>query len=428
MAYTVITGSFIIARPSRPQQGPEPDGDTIRFAPGTPRLIDRLPRQDVAPGWQIIDDVPQINVRFEAIDALETHFQGSHQRLDLAYAARDRMIELMGFGQVTYLPTNPNKVATVEHHPVPGYVLSNGVDGNGRVIGFVYPGAAPFPDGARVRATGDDIDESINVRLLTEGHGYPIFYSSLPAELREHLRPAIRRARAGRMGMWAFSSGDPSTPAARVGTPAALEGAVIWPKLYRRLHEFFASGRRELSGFDAWLRVTKDDRILVLNHGVPNRIEPGEIGNLHDVITIDAGAGTARLEAHPDDIVILEGTDEPSQPSGPDPVSSLRLIAAVVDPIGSDQGVETVTILNAGAQAADLTGLALTDARGTTRERFPAGKLGAGDTLRLRLTSVRLNNEGDTILLLDVDGSLLDEVSYGREMVTGPGLSLTFTR
>jgi hypothetical protein len=36
----------------------------------------------------------------------------------------------------------------------------------------------------------------------------------------------------------------------------------MWPKLFRRLAEYFASGNVGLSGFDAWIRediVTRDD-------------------------------------------------------------------------------------------------------------------------------------------------------------------------
>jgi endonuclease YncB( thermonuclease family) len=428
MPYTLLAGEFVIARPGRPSEGPEPDGDTIRFVPRSPRLVDLLPRQRIGPDWRMIDGVAQVNVRFEAIDTLETHFQGSHQPLGSAYAARDRMIELMGFGAVTFLPTNPNKVATVEHHPVPGYVLSNGIDGNGRVIGFVQPGPPPFPDGAVVRIDGDQVDASVSAALLAEGLGYPIFYSSLPADLREHLRPSVERARAARIGLWASSSGDPSGRPAAVRDLAALEAAVIWPKLYRRLHEFFASGRRDLTVFDGWLRGTKDDRIMVLEAGVPGRLLPGELGHLHDVVTVDAAAGTVRLELHPEQFVILEGTAEPSEPTVPVVLSDLRIVAAVVNPITGDRGRETVTVLNAGAEPVDLSGWSVTDARGTGHDPLPAQVLAAGNALRCRLARVQLGNDGDTILLVAPDGTLGDRVTYTADEARTPGVSLTFSR
>jgi hypothetical protein len=338
------------------------------------------------------------------------------------------MIDLMGFGAVTFLPSNPNKVATVEHHPVAGYVLSNGIDGNGRVIGFVHPGAPPFPDGAELRIDGDQVDASVNAALMAEGLGYPIFYSSLPGDLREHLSPSVVRARAARIGLWASSSGDPSRSPADVHDLAALEAAVIWPKLYRRLHEFFASGRRDLAQFDGWLRGTKDDRILVLDEGVPGRLLPGELGHLHDIVTVDAAAGTARLELHPEQFIILEGTAEPSEPTVPVVLSDLRIVAAVVNPAGGDRGQETVTVLNAGAEEVDLTGWSVTDARGAAREPLPPQVLPAGDAIRCRLARLQLGNDGDTILLIGPDGILGDRVTYTADAARAPGVSLTFGR
>jgi hypothetical protein len=268
----------------------------------------------------------------------------------------------------------------------------------------------------------------VNAALMAEGLGYPIFYSSLPGDLREHLSPSVVRARAARIGLWASSSGDPSRSPADVHDLAALEAAVIWPKLYRRLHEFFASGRRDLAQFDGWLRGTKDDRILVLDEGVPGRLLPGELGHLHDIVTVDAAAGTARLELHPEQFIILEGTAEPSEPTVPVVLSDLRIVAAVVNPAGGDRGQETVTVLNAGAEEADLTGWSITDARGTAREPLPPQVLPAGDAIRCRLARLQLGNDGDTILLIGPDGILGDRVTYSADAAGTPGVSLTFGR
>jgi hypothetical protein len=325
------------------------------------------------------------------------------------------------------LPTNPNKVETAQNHPVPGYALSNGLDGNGRIIAFVYPGAASTPDGSEIHVSTAQVDASVNATLLSEGHGYAAFYSSLPAELREHLRPMVIQARDGNDGLWSRNSGDPSG-GAHVADLAALEQSVVWPKLFRRLQQFFASGRTNLAGFDAWLRESKDDRILVLDRGVPNRIQPGELGHLHNLITANGAAGTIRMELHADEFVVVEGTAEPSQPPRPMAASMLRIISAVVNPIGADRGAESVTILNTGAAAADLAGWSLTDARGSQSDVLPAQPLAAGDTLRVVLSHVQLGNDGDTILLLGPNGELGDRVAYPRDAALSPGTSVTFDR
>ncbi len=50
-------------------------------------------------------------LRLEGVDALETHFfvEGDefHQRIDLALAARDVLLEQAGFGEITYFPDKP---------------------------------------------------------------------------------------------------------------------------------------------------------------------------------------------------------------------------------------------------------------------------------------------------------------------------------
>jgi hypothetical protein len=33
MSYTLLRGSFVIRYPDLPRQGPEPDGDTVKFLP-----------------------------------------------------------------------------------------------------------------------------------------------------------------------------------------------------------------------------------------------------------------------------------------------------------------------------------------------------------------------------------------------------------
>lgn len=78
----------------------------------------------------------------------------------------------------------------------PGHVLSNGIDANGRMIGFVYSGDPPGPDGSDVFVDEALVDRSANARLLAQGHAYPAFYATLPASLRAHFSGLSRTARA----------------------------------------------------------------------------------------------------------------------------------------------------------------------------------------------------------------------------------------
>ena len=46
MGYTVLRGSFVIRYPDLPRQGPQPDGDTVKFPSA---LVDTLPRRSGRP-------------------------------------------------------------------------------------------------------------------------------------------------------------------------------------------------------------------------------------------------------------------------------------------------------------------------------------------------------------------------------------------
>src|SRR4029453_17193570 len=184
MPYTLLRGEFVIRYPDLPRQGPEPDGDTIKFRPDTPALVETLPRLSGTP--------PDINargilVRLEAIDALETHFQETHQELSGANAARDELLRLLGFTNVQFFADLPNKVQSADQDALRGHVLSNGIDGNGRLIAFVYAGDHQGPDGTAVFVDPALVDQSVNARLLAAGLVYPAFYATLPAAPRTHL-------------------------------------------------------------------------------------------------------------------------------------------------------------------------------------------------------------------------------------------------
>jgi hypothetical protein len=101
MGYTVLRGSFVIRYPDLPRQGPQPDGDTVKFKPDTPALVDTLPRRSGRPA-QI--NSRGISVRLEAIDALETHFDNDHQELAGGTAARDALLARLEFTVVTSFP------------------------------------------------------------------------------------------------------------------------------------------------------------------------------------------------------------------------------------------------------------------------------------------------------------------------------------
>ncbi|MEV0235276.1 lamin tail domain-containing protein [Nonomuraea sp. NPDC050786] len=417
MSYTLLRGNFVIRYADLPRQGPEPDGDTVKFLPDSPALVETLPRRSGRP--------PKINgrgvsVRLEAIDALETHFEETHQELAGANAARDELLRLLGFTNVRYWEDLPNKVQSADQDSIRGHVLTNGVDANGRLIGFVYAGDHPGADGSSVFLDPALVDASANGTLLAAGLVYPAFYATLPAELRTHLAEVSQAARRKAVGIWPRSTADPNGAAAVTGL-ADAERLVMWPKLFRRIVPYLAAGFTDFDGFDAWLRadpVNRDDEVFLLGKL--------ERGNLHDVIK---GAGQQiRLTLWPEEFVIAPDPAQPGTSVKPPLVAAgdLLIMAALPDPAGADLGHETVTLLNLTPGPIDLAGWALSDAAGGRKAL--TGTVEGGAALRVTLDgAVRLDNQGDTIILVDPKGASIDQVTYKADRVKA-GRTIAFGR
>lgn len=422
--YTLITGSFPIV-------GTEPDGDTIRFRPDDPAQVAALGPAGQVPAWS--QGGTQINVRFEAIDALETHFAGTHQRLDLARLAADQMLRTVGFQAVT---RDNAKVTAAEPESLRGWVAANSLDSYGRMIAFVYAGEAPAADGTPWFVDAPGLAASVNARLLEAGLAYPAFYTTLPVDLRTHLAAQVRVVRERAIGLWPDDAPSLDRPA-EVPDLAAAQSLAMWPKLFRRLVSYFQSGHQGLGAFDAWLREDARQRDDYL------QLPTGELGNMHDLL--DIRGDRVLLRFRPEDLVVLPDTFVPPTPPAPTPapapgptpgptpapapLGGVRMIAALPNPDGPDAGRETVTLINTGADDVDLAGWQLRDralqARG--RDGTPlGGTLAAGEALRVVLQPpVALSNDGDELLLLDRDGAVVHRVAYTAGQVR-KGLTLVF--
>uniref|UniRef100_UPI003F8A6DB5 lamin tail domain-containing protein n=1 Tax=Nonomuraea sp. H19 TaxID=3452206 RepID=UPI003F8A6DB5 len=419
MSYTLLRGSFVIRYADLPRQGPEPDGDTVKFLPDSPALVEALPRRSGRP--------PNINrrgvsVRLEAIDALETHFEESHQELAGATAARDELLRLLGFTNVVFFDDLPNKVRSADQDTIRGHVLTNGIDANGRLIAFAFAGDHPGPDGSRVFLDEPLADGSVNAALLAAGLVYPAFYATLPAGLRTHLADVSTAARnkALTSGIWPRSTADPDG-AAVIPDLAAAERLVMWPKLFRRIVPYLAEGFPDFDGFDAWLRadpVHRDDELFLLDEL--------ERGNLHDVI--DARGQEIRLTVWPERFILNPDPAPPGAPVEPPLVTAgdLLIVAALPDPAGADRGEESITLLNVTPGTVDLAGWWLSDATGGRKEL--GGPLAGGATLRVALDgALRLGNRGDSIVLVDSEGTTIDQVTYKADRVRA-GRTICFGR
>jgi len=98
------------------------------------------------------------------------------------------------------------------------------------------------------------------------------------------------------------------------------------------------------------------------------------------------------------------------------PVNKIKVISALVNPVGYDRGKEKVSLLNTTSDKVDINGWAL-EVKG--RKEFLSGVLTGGEarTFNLDGTTIRLANTGGTINLLNSRSDLINSVTYGKKHV-----------
>lgn len=230
MPFKVIAGTFHVVNYS-------PDGDSIRFRPERPEFLAALtgPKATLNPRGHT-------QLRIEAIDALETHYQpkgggNHHQPLELAFQARERLLDFTGIGAVQW--DRSRMTVTAADDGKPGYILARAVEKNRRPVSFVFAGDPPEADGSEVRLDPERLRQSYNYIALAEGLAYPTYYEGLFADLRDALTAATTQARSAGLGIHAR---DVTTAGFSAATLADItDEAVILPKLFRRLIEYMVA-------------------------------------------------------------------------------------------------------------------------------------------------------------------------------------------
>lgn len=116
-----------------------------------------------------------------------------------------------------------------------------------------------------------------------------------------------------------------------------------------------------------------------------------------------------------------------ADPTRPAPGSQrVRIVAALVNPVGPAPEAENVTLLNASPASVDLTGWHIADAGGR-RSPLPAAPLAPGAALPVPLHGgAQLGNRGGAITLLDAAGLKVDGVSYTADQATREGWTVVF--
>ena len=108
--------------------------------------------------------------------------------------------------------------------------------------------------------------------------------------------------------------------------------------------------------------------------------------------------------------------ESPWQITDTPPESPVPHIHSVLpNPEGSDRGNETITVRNPSCGSISLDNWSVQDAAGAMDTL--SGILPANSTHTFRLKKVRLNNDGDTLQLLDPEGHALHSISYTADDV-----------
>jgi endonuclease YncB( thermonuclease family) len=252
-----------------PQFG-QPDGDSVRFLANNRRLLFELEGRRP----NISRDNGTVQLRFEGIDAIE---KGAIK--PLSTQAKENMLDLIGYDQ--------------NNNPTPkGYILARMVDdSSGRPICFVFAGNTEQEDGDEVFLDANLLRDSVNYRQVLEGYAYPLYYNTLFTQLRQEFNKALAVAKKDKKGYW---PSDKTLTGVTVKNKDDLKTIdPIWPKLWRRLEEYFRSAD-SLAGFIDFLEV-KNERIDILS-------EMEERG-LQDIVAVQGNL--VKLTESPENIRVV---------------------------------------------------------------------------------------------------------------------------
>jgi endonuclease YncB( thermonuclease family) len=231
MPFTLIKGKFV------PKVG-VPDGDSVRFRADDPIYWLKLKGGTV----NINFDNRTVQTRFEGIDAIE---KGATKPLSVD--AKNSMLSLINYDENSNLQPE-------------GYLLSRMVDPHGRPICFAFSGNIDRKDGSDVFLNQAMVRNSINYKQMAAGYGYPLYYDTLFADLREAFNEALYSARQSSSGYWPT---DATMTGVTVSNGSSLSTIdPIWPKIWRRLDEYFRN-HQNLDDFLTWLDA-KGERVDIL--------------------------------------------------------------------------------------------------------------------------------------------------------------------
>ncbi len=237
MSFTLIKGTFHVL-------GYSPDGDSVRFKAKDPSLWKKLSGPAVE-----LNARGHAQLRIEAVDALETHYQGVCQPPRPARAATNCLLSHLGINEVVWDETHSAVVKAQDG--TDGFILARSTESNRRPVAFVFAGESMEKDGSEIILDESILKESYNYRLLTQGLAYPMYYNGLFSDLRRPLTEAVTNARAEGKGLWPYDKTNKGFSVSNL--KAITEEVAILPKLFRRIVDYMGAGGR-IDGFKEHLQ------------------------------------------------------------------------------------------------------------------------------------------------------------------------------
>ena len=114
----------------------------------------------------------------------------------------------------------------------------------------------------------------------------------------------------------------------------------------------------------------------------------------------------------------------PPPPTPPPSTLHIALSELLPNPVGADLDGEFVELYNAGSTMADISSWQIKDASGSTKT-FPSGTVLAQGEYRAFYKTVNLNNNAETITLLDGSASVRDTIQWNETAKEGLAFAKT---
>jgi uncharacterized protein YukJ len=126
-------------------------------------------------------------------------------------------------------------------------------------------------------------------------------------------------------------------------------------------------------------------------------------------------------------ISVRRGPEPVPDPTAPQVTAAVKIVAALVNPLGEDPAKESVTLINASPEKVNLSGWTLADALKRKRSLDDIS-LDPGECVKVPLTGkdIQLSNDGGIITLLDREGIKIDGVSYTKDDAKKQGWTIVF--